>query len=137
VLSAITHQATLSTTALAVGTDSITAEYDGSTVYAISVSPAVSEVVNLAVTTTKLTPPASPATFGQALTFTAAVTSISGSPLGTVTFLDGSNVLGTAALSSSTHLATFSTNTLVLARTLYGVIRRDEHLCRQHIDGSE
>ncbi|HEY2786847.1 MAG TPA: Ig-like domain repeat protein, partial [Fimbriiglobus sp.] len=63
-------------------------------------------------TTTSLTGSPNPSTYGTSVTFTATVTSGSGTPTGTVTFLDGATTLGTGTLSSGT--ATFNTSTLTV-----------------------
>lgn len=67
-------------------------------------------------TTTSLTASPNPATVGSSVTFTAAVTS-SGSavPTGTVTFKDGSTVLGSGALNSS-GVAVFTTSSLAIGQ---------------------
>jgi hypothetical protein len=52
-----------------------------------------------AVTSISLTSLANPAAPGQSVTLTALVSSTGGTPTGTVTFKDGTNVLGTATLS--------------------------------------
>jgi hypothetical protein len=69
---------------------------------------------NPAATTTTLVASADPAVFGQAVTFTATVKAGAGTPTGSVTFEDGSAVLGTGTLSSS-GTATFTTSTLAVA----------------------
>jgi hypothetical protein len=61
-------------------------------------------------TTTALTAAPNPSTFGQAVIFTATVTSSGGIPTGTVTFNDGATTLGPGTLASG--VATFSTTTL-------------------------
>jgi hypothetical protein len=58
-----------------------------------------------------LTAGPNPSVFGQSLTFTATVTSGSGTPAGNVTFKDGATTLGTVALDGSGQ-ATFTTSTL-------------------------
>jgi poly(3-hydroxybutyrate) depolymerase len=65
------------------------------------------------VTTTTILSSMNPSTYGQAVTFTATVTSKIGSPPDgeTVTFMQGQNTLGTGTLSSGS--ATFATSTLV------------------------
>jgi Bacterial Ig-like domain (group 3) len=105
--------ATFSTTTLAVGTQSITAVYSGDTTFATSTSTAVSQVVNQSSTTT-LTSSPNPSVFGQAVTFTATVAASSGTgtPTGTVSFMEGATTLGTGTLSSG--VATFSTSTLAV-----------------------
>lgn len=53
-------------------------------------------------TSTSLQSSVNPATYGQAISLSATVTSSSGSPTGSVTFSDGGTTLGTAALSGNT-----------------------------------
>jgi hypothetical protein len=101
--------ATLTTSSLAVGSHSITAQYAGNSNFAGSTSPALMQTVNnKANTTTTLTSSANPSNPGQTVTFTATV-SPSGAT-GTVQFFDGSQSLGTSTLSSGT--ATLSTSGL-------------------------
>jgi hypothetical protein len=64
----------------------------------------------LTATTTSLVSSLNPSNAGQSVTFTATVTSASGTPTGTVTFNDGATALGTVALSSGQ--AQISTSTL-------------------------
>jgi uncharacterized membrane protein len=96
--------ATLTTTGLGVGTHSITVAYDGDTNFTNSTSPVLSQVVsaNLTATTTTATSSSSTTVYGQSVTFTAVVipTSGSGVPSGTVTFMDGTTVLGSGTLDS-------------------------------------
>ena len=69
-----------------------------------STSTALTQTVNPASTTTTLTSSANPSVYGQAVTFTATVTADSpgaGTPTGTVTFKEGSTILGTATLDAS------------------------------------
>jgi hypothetical protein len=63
--------------------------------------------------TTTVTSSANPATVGQAVTFTASVSAASGTatPGGTVTFLDGTNTLGTANVGANGQAA-FTTSAL-------------------------
>lgn len=62
-------------------------------------------------TTTTLSSSGSPSDLGQAVTFTATVTSPGGIPTGTVTFLDGAATLGTGTLDAG-GVATFTTTEL-------------------------
>ncbi|HKS97273.1 MAG TPA: Ig-like domain-containing protein, partial [Terriglobia bacterium] len=62
-------------------------------------------------TTTALGSSGATSTYGQSVTFTATVTSGSGTPAGNVTFKDGSTTLGTTALNIS-GVATFATAAL-------------------------
>jgi hypothetical protein len=111
--------ATFSTGALAVGTHSITATYVGDGNFLTSTSNAVSQAVNMAITTTSLTSSVNPSVFGQSTTFTATVAAVSpgaGTPTGTVNFLDGATVIGSGTLSATLPFtATFSTAALSVA----------------------
>lgn len=92
--------ATLITTKLNAGSNSLTAVYNGSTTYAVSTSAAVSIAVAQASTTTTLASSANPGLTGSAVTFTATVAPVSpgtGTPTGTITFFNGSTQLGTPA----------------------------------------
>ena len=61
----------------------------------------MAETVNLnPATTTTLTSSLNPSTVSQPITFTAVVTSASGTPTGGIRFLDGSTALATATLAS-------------------------------------
>ena len=105
--------AAFTTTALPVGTSSITAVYGGDVNYAASTSPAVSVTTTQATTTTAVfVSPASPVQ-GQSVTLTANITPASTGPVapsGTVEFFSGSTLLGTGTVSSDT--ATLSTTAL-------------------------
>jgi hypothetical protein len=105
--------ATFATAALPVGSDSVTAVYNGDGNYASATSQAVAETVNqpsVGSTATLLSTSLSPSIYSQAVTFTAQVTSSSGTPTGTVTFMNGTATLATKTLSGG--IATFSTSTL-------------------------
>jgi hypothetical protein len=106
-------QASLTVANLAVGTHSIRASYGGDLFYAPS-SGILSQTVRRAVTTTTVVSSTNPSTFGQLVTFTATVTvnaPSSGTPSGTVKFMDGATLLGTAPLNASGQ-ATFTSSTL-------------------------
>ncbi len=108
-------QASFSTSALAIGSHSLTAVYNGDNSLIGSTSAAVTQTVSQASTTTALSSSTPSVTSGQSVTFTATVTgSNGGTPTGTITFMDGSTVLATASLSaaSSGAQATFTTSTL-------------------------
>jgi hypothetical protein len=107
--------ATLTTSTLAPGAHSVTANYAGDANFSGSVSPMVSVQVTggtLISTTTTLTGPTT-AVAGASITYTANVVPASGTakPTGTVSFLDGATSLGTGTLSAA-GVATFSTSTL-------------------------
>ncbi|HZS08141.1 MAG TPA: MBG domain-containing protein, partial [Blastocatellia bacterium] len=106
-------QATFTTSGLAVGSHSITAEYGGDTNYSAATSPVLDLTVNKASTTTTVASSANPSTVDQAVTFTATVTSSSsGTPSGSVEFFDGTTSLGTATLSGGSATVTTSTLTV-------------------------
>ncbi len=106
-------KATLSTSALAVGSHSITAVHSGSTSYGPSTSASLAHTVNKAATTAKLISSPDPSAVGEAVTFKATIAVVSpgtGTPTGTVTFRDGTNTLGSVALVSGT--ASYTTSKL-------------------------
>jgi hypothetical protein len=104
--------ATFTTSALPAGTYSIKAVYGGDSKFLGSKSNAVSQVVNKATTATTLTSSRNPSSFGQSVTFTARVApQFSGTPTGTVTFLNGATVLAKRALNGN-GAAGFSTSKL-------------------------
>ena len=93
--------ATYSTTKLVTGQHTITALYNGSSTFAISTSAVLTQTVNQDHTSTVVTASADPSIFGQSVTFTATVKAASpgsGTPTGSVTFMDGSTALGSATL---------------------------------------
>ncbi len=93
--------ATLTTSFAAAGTYSVSAHYNGDSNNTGSTSASMSEKV-LAATTTVLTSSLNPSVVGQTVTFKVMVTSSSGNPPNgeTITFYNGSAVLGTAPLSA-------------------------------------
>ncbi|MDX2035172.1 MAG: Ig-like domain repeat protein [Isosphaeraceae bacterium] len=130
--------ATLEVTSLPVGTNSITAEYQGDGSKAPSTSSAQSVIVNQAVVSNVLQATPNPTVFGQNVTLTSTVTAVapgSGTPTGTVEFFAGAVSLGTSTLASgvatldtrniplgnSTLTAVYSGNTNYLAGTSNGV----------------
>ena len=101
--------ASLATSSLGAGTHSITASYSGDSTYSGSASPALVQTVNSSqATTTALSSSANPSVPGQAVTFTAMVTAASGTPTGSVQFIDGSTVLATAVLGSGVASVTIT-----------------------------
>jgi len=102
--------ATTTTTALPVGTDSITATYAGDASFANSKSAALSQVVNKAKSNTALTAKPNPSSYAQPVTLEATVTGqFGGTPTGTVTFSYGTTKIGTAPLSKGTASLSIST----------------------------
>jgi phospholipase C len=111
------------TSTLPIGTNTMTAVYLGDSNNNGSISAPLNQVV-LAATTTTLVSSPNPSSYGQALVFTATVTSSNGSPPNgeVVAFRQGTTVLGTGTLNSGT--ATFSTSTLAVGtksiKAVYG-----------------
>jgi hypothetical protein len=105
------------TVALGAGNHALTAVYDGDNAFEPSTSAVVDQTItpSTPATAVALTVSRNPAISGQPVTFTASVTAVApgaGTPTGTVTFFDGSTVLGTVTLDAngtaflSTSLAT-------------------------------
>jgi hypothetical protein len=104
------EQATFTTSTLAGGMHSVTAAYSGDGTFASSTSSEVTQTVNPAATTVSLAVAPNPATVGQAVALSATVSGTP-TPSGTVTFEEGTTVLGTSAVNSS-GVATLTTSTL-------------------------
>jgi hypothetical protein len=105
--------ATLSISTLTQGKHSITAGYTGNAIFQPSTSPVLSQVVRGA-TTTSLAASPDPSMSGESITLTATVTPQgSGTPTGTVKFLDGATNLGSAPLNSKA-VAVLSVSTLTM-----------------------
>lgn len=101
--------ASLTINSLGAGTHSISISYSGDSSHLASASPVLLETINPnPATTTTLTSSLNPSTVNQAVTFTAVVTSASGTPTGSVQFLDGSAALATATLASGSASVTVS-----------------------------
>ena len=104
--------ATLTTSSLSTGTHPITAAYSGDATFHPSTSAALAQVVNAkASSATAVTSSLNPSVFGGPVTFTAKVTSGSGTPTGSVRFSSGSTTLGTGVLNNK-GVATFTTSAL-------------------------
>jgi hypothetical protein len=96
--------ASIKTTALLVGANSLTVVYGGDSNFLGTTSPALTLTVKDS-TRTGLTSSSPTAAHGTQVTFTAAVLPVapgSGTPTGTVSFWDGSTLLGTVNLSNGT-----------------------------------
>src|SRR5207244_1706039 len=81
--------------------------HDAHPIYAVSTSPALTQTVNPAASSTGLASSPNPSTFGQSVALTATVSPSAAT--GTVTFKDGSTSLGTGTLSNGTATLTLST----------------------------
>ncbi|HZR28696.1 MAG TPA: Ig-like domain repeat protein [Terriglobales bacterium] len=126
-LSGSPAQATFTTSALSSGTHPLTARYDGGANYTTSISPILNQVVNPGVSSTvvSLSTGTNPSSFGQPLTFTAAVTVGLGTPTGTVTFYDGVTALGTGTLDGSGHASLATSALQIGARSITAVYPGD------------
>jgi len=107
--------ATFSTKALALGANSITAQYQGDGNFNTSTSPSLTVNVGKLTTTTTVTASPNPATIGGTVTLKATVAATTGStiPTGTVTFYAGGAALGTSTLNGG-GVATVATTVLPL-----------------------
>jgi hypothetical protein len=105
-----------------VGLSSITATYRGDSETAKSTSAALTQTVIQATSATTVRSSLNPSLRSQTVSFTAIVTSPTTTPTGTVTFMDGSTILGTGILSGGR--TTYSTTTLISGphniTTMYG-----------------
>lgn len=109
-----TGHAAFTTSTLAIGSNSITATYNGDSKFNTSTSSALTQTVNKDATTSTVISSLNPSNKGQSVTFTATVVaSAPGTavPTGTVTFKDGSRSLGSSTLNASGQ-ATFSISNL-------------------------
>ena len=94
------------------GTHPLTVSYPGAGFFQAANSAVLNEVVQTLGTTLGLTSSVNPVNVNASTILTATITSTSGTPTGTLTFLDGTTVLGTAPLNASgvaTLTVSFST----------------------------
>jgi hypothetical protein len=121
--------ATFTTSALVIGSHSITAAYGGDSNFTASTSAVSTQTVIPDASTTTLASSASSAVFGETVTLTATVAAASpgsGLPTGKVTFLDGTVTLGTATLANG--VATLKTSALTIgSHSLTAVYGGDSH----------
>ncbi|MBI3640208.1 MAG: Ig-like domain repeat protein [Thaumarchaeota archaeon] len=104
------NSCTLSSSSFSIGTHPITASYIGDANFNPSTSTPLTQTVTKADPITTVVSSVNPSVIGQSVTFIATVTSPDGTPTGTVTFFDGSTILGTGILSGG--VAMFSTSSL-------------------------
>ena len=114
--------ASLTTTSLPAGSDSITASYNGDATYAVSTSAAVTVTVTGTNTATVVTSSVSSIASGGSVTLTATVTAAANggaAPGGTVQFMNGTAALGSpatcTAASATTCTATLTTTLSMFA----------------------
>ena len=89
----------LPSTVLGLGVHEMTVYYAGDQNFAAGLSNVLEvDIVNLTQSVTTITPSATGIAFGTPITFSSTVTGAGGTPTGTVTFLDGVNVIDTETL---------------------------------------
>ncbi len=94
--------ATLKTSTLPIGTDPVSATYTGDSTYAPASSGPLNLVITRAAPTDTLTASPNPSTFGGVVTLTFTVPPVNGVvPTGTVSFYNGTTLLGTATINAS------------------------------------
>jgi hypothetical protein len=103
-------QAIYTTPTLPEGSLGLTAIYSGDALFITSTSAVLNQVVTKATTTTTLTSSPNPSNGNQLVTLAATIASgTPGNVTGTVTFMRGQTVLGTASVSGSTAAMTIAT----------------------------
>jgi hypothetical protein len=104
--------ATLTMSPTTAGSYAVTAVYSGDSTIEVSNSAPITQTVNQATSAITIASSVNPSLYNQTITFTAVVSSNSGTPPGYVTFMDGTNSLSLVTLSNGN--ATFSTSGLSL-----------------------
>jgi hypothetical protein len=94
---------------LGVGSHSLTGTYSGDLTHADVTSAPIVQQVTTGAATVSLSSSSNPSLYGQNVTFTAAVSSGSGTPTGTVTFSDTSSQLATKTLNAGVAALTIGT----------------------------
>lgn len=102
--------ATLNTSSLSVGAHSLTASYAGDPGFLPSTSATLAQTISKVATAVAVGSSVNPSNIGDPVTFTATVTATSGTPTGSVTFLDGATPVGTVALTAG--VAQWTTSSL-------------------------
>ena len=96
-----TGVASLTTTSLLVGSQTITATFGGDSNFSAATSPALTQTVTKAATIITLTESSPAQLLNSTVTFIANVSAPTPSPTGSVTFMEGTTVLATAPVSPS------------------------------------
>jgi hypothetical protein len=102
--------AALSTSTLSIGLHTLTASYAGDAGHAASSSSSVPETISKIASSVGVLSNNNPSSLGSSVTFTATVSATSGTPAGSVTFLDGASPLATVILVGGS--ATYTTSAL-------------------------
>ena len=96
----------------AVGSYAIQAAYNGSGSFSASSASAQTLTVNKVAPAVSLASSANPALLGNAITLTATLSAVAGTPTGSVSFFDGTTLLGSGTLTGSA--AAYTTSSLAL-----------------------
>jgi hypothetical protein len=112
-------QATFTTSSLSVGSHTITASYNGDANFSGSMgsdsaTPQVVNQASITATNTKVESAPNPSVSGQTVTFTGTVAAGTGTPTGTVDFLEGSTTLASSVTLDGSDQATFTTSSLAV-----------------------
>jgi hypothetical protein len=103
--------ATFTTSTLTIGSHPVTASFGGDSAYSAATSAILTEVVGKIPTVTTIAVSAPAQLLHTGVTFTANVTAPSPNATGTVTFMEGTTILGTATLSANGGvIVTLTTN---------------------------
>ena len=125
--------AVLDVSSLPLGSQSITASYDGDVRFGASASPAVVQVINPDATSVAITPSSSSAEPGEPVTYTATVSSTAtGTPTGAVSFTDdGSPIVGCQSLglppSAPLHVTCTETSGSIATHSIVATYSGDTH----------
>ena len=118
--------ATLPISSLAVGTHSLAAQYAAHDAYGESASSTVDHTVNHVATTTTLISAPNPSVLGNAVTLTATVTGLGGTPTGAIEFFDGATSVATVPMLAG--VATLTTSSLAVGpHSLVAAYSGDDH----------
>jgi Bacterial Ig-like domain (group 3) len=93
--------AVFTTSNLAIGSHTITATYSGNSSYETATSAPLAQTIGKIPTAVTLSPSAPTQLLNNSVIFAATVSAASPTPTGTVTFLEGTTVLGTVALNTN------------------------------------
>ncbi|MBS1811756.1 MAG: Ig-like domain repeat protein [Acidobacteria bacterium] len=109
-------QASVTTNQLTIGTHSITATYAGTENFNTSTSPTISQSVGKSGATVTLASSLDTVRYGQPFTLNASVSGTGATPTGSVRFMNGTSLLGTATLANGA--ASLTLNALPVATHL-------------------
>jgi hypothetical protein len=128
-------KARYTTAGLAVGSHSLVIVYSGDSRFTASTSVPLNQTVSRDATSSAVTSSVNPSAPSQAVTFTATVTASApgaGTPTGTVTFLDGTTVLGTASLGSSGQASLTISRPAIGSHLISVTYNGDAHFLTSH-----